>query len=263
MQSAIQVLLFVEILIYVALMLQVLFRRQTDEVEEFLFAYLGLAMVPALLWLLRLTMPSIPLPPVEVISSWARLLPALAFGALTLAFVRQTRWALICLLMSLGLFAVSVALQFGGVVQWSVVSRVFHVMLWALAVGGAAVAVLLTYRRQTSPLHRNRLHYWMVALASLVAAEGVLLATGFAAQVGARVLGWMAAGLATFVVLQVHPPDLRTLVRQAFRFLALTLVLRDLALRYHGPDVARSRSVDALDHSFALEAPIWPSDTLH
>lgn len=44
---------------------------------------------------------------------------------------------------------------------------------------------------------------------------------------------------------------------------ALTLVLRDLALRYHGPDVARSRSVDALDHSFALEAPVWPSDTLH
>jgi hypothetical protein len=44
---------------------------------------------------------------------------------------------------------------------------------------------------------------------------------------------------------------------------ALTLVLRDLALRYHGPDVARSRSVDALDHSFALDAPIWPSDTLH
>ncbi len=44
---------------------------------------------------------------------------------------------------------------------------------------------------------------------------------------------------------------------------ALTLVLRDLALRYHGPEIARSRSVDALDHSFALEAPIWPSDTLH
>lgn len=44
---------------------------------------------------------------------------------------------------------------------------------------------------------------------------------------------------------------------------ALTLVLRDLALRYHGPDVARSRSVDALDHSFALDPPLWPSGTLH
>ena len=44
---------------------------------------------------------------------------------------------------------------------------------------------------------------------------------------------------------------------------ALTLVLRDLALRYHGPNSARARSVDALDHSFALDAPIWPSDTLH
>jgi signal transduction histidine kinase len=225
MQSAIQVLLFVEILIYVALMLRVLFRRQTDEVEEFLFAYLGLAMVPALLWLLRLTTPSIPLPPVDIISSWARLLPAMAFGALTLAFVRQTRWALIWLLVSLGLFAVFVVLQFGGLAQWPVAPRIFHVLLWLLALGGAGVAVLLTYRRQTRPLHRNRLHYWMVALASLVAAEAVLLSTGFAAQVGARVLGWLAAGLATFVILQVHPPDLRTLVRQAFRFLALTLVL--------------------------------------
>ncbi len=44
---------------------------------------------------------------------------------------------------------------------------------------------------------------------------------------------------------------------------ALTLVLRDLALQYHGPDVARSRSVDALDHSFALESPIWPGETVH
>jgi hypothetical protein len=44
---------------------------------------------------------------------------------------------------------------------------------------------------------------------------------------------------------------------------ALTLVLRDLALRYHGPDAARSRSVDALDHSFALEPPVWPSGALH
>ena len=44
---------------------------------------------------------------------------------------------------------------------------------------------------------------------------------------------------------------------------ALTLVLRDLALSYHGPEAARSRSVDALDHSFALEVPVWPSDTIH
>jgi branched-subunit amino acid transport protein len=35
----------------------------------------------------------------------------------------------------------------------------------------------------------------------------------------------MAAGLATYVILQVHPPELRTLVRRALRFLALTMVL--------------------------------------
>ena len=44
---------------------------------------------------------------------------------------------------------------------------------------------------------------------------------------------------------------------------ALTLALRDLAVRYHGPDSACSRSVDALEHSFALDVPVWPNEMLH
>ena len=44
---------------------------------------------------------------------------------------------------------------------------------------------------------------------------------------------------------------------------ALTLVLRDLALRYHGPNAARNKSVNALDHSFLMDAPTWPSGSLH
>ena len=44
---------------------------------------------------------------------------------------------------------------------------------------------------------------------------------------------------------------------------ALTLVLRDLALRYHGPNSARNKSVKALDHSFLTDAPTWPSGSLH
>lgn len=44
---------------------------------------------------------------------------------------------------------------------------------------------------------------------------------------------------------------------------ALTLALRDLAVRYHGPDSACSRSIDALEHSFALDVPVWPQETLH
>lgn len=47
------------------------------------------------------------------------------------------------------------------------------------------------------------------------------------------------------------------------RLVALTLVLRDLSLRYHDPQVARCRSVTALDSSFAMDAPTWPEDTLH
>ena len=47
------------------------------------------------------------------------------------------------------------------------------------------------------------------------------------------------------------------------QLVALTLVLRDLALSYHGPNAARSRSVDALDHSFVLDAPTWPDGAVH
>ena len=65
MQSADQVLLFIEVLVYVVLMLQVIFRRQAEETEEYLIAYLGLSVVPALLWLARLTLPAFPLPPLR------------------------------------------------------------------------------------------------------------------------------------------------------------------------------------------------------
>lgn len=225
MQSADQVLLFIELSVYVVLMLQVLLRRQIEEVEEYLIAYLGLSVVPTLLWLARLTVPTIPLPPVEVISSWARLVPALVFGALTMAFVRQSRYALGWLVGSIVLFAILAALQFGWLAPPPRAIVAVRVVLWALALGGATLTVFWIYREQTSPLHRNRYHYWVVTLSLLVAAEGVLLVDGFLAQIITRVLRWLAAGLATYLILQVHPPDLRTLVRQAFRFLALTALL--------------------------------------
>ncbi len=225
MQSAGQVILFIELLIYVVLMLQVLFHRQADEVEEYLIAYLGLSVIPTLLLLVQVTIPLAPLPPTEVIASWARILPVLGFGALTQAFIRQPRWALGWLLGSLVLFGILVVLQVGGLPVPSALLKVYYTVLWMAALGGTILSVLLAYRRQTSPLHRNRYHYWVVILALLVAAEGVSLASGFLAQVISRILGWMAAGLATYVILQIHPPELRTLVRHALRFLALTVVL--------------------------------------
>lgn len=225
MQSADQVLLFAEVLIYVILMLQVLFRQRSGEIEEYLVAYLGLSVIPVLMWLTQLTVDTTALPPVELISTWTRIVPALAFGALTLAFVRQTRWAAIWLVGSIGLFAALVALQFGWPVPLPVVAKVTRVVLWTVALGSAALAVLLAYKRQTSPLHRNRLRYWTVIVAFLVVSEGMSLTAGFAAAVATRVSGWVAAGLATYVILQVHPPDLKTVARQALRFLTLTVML--------------------------------------
>jgi signal transduction histidine kinase len=225
MHSADQVLLFAEILVFVILMLQVLLRWRTEDAEEYLVIYLGLSVIPTLLWLTQLTVDVTFLPSPEIISVWARIVPVVGFSALTMAFVHQTRYAVGWLLGGVGLFAVLVTLQLGVLPQIPQATTVVYAILWTLALSGATIALLLTYRQRTSPLHRNRLRYWLVVLALLVAAEGVSLVTGFSARIANRALNWAAAGMATYVVLQVHPPDLKTLARQGLRLLALTLVL--------------------------------------
>ena len=226
MQNTDQILLFAEVLIYVILALQVLFHRRADEVEEYLVVYLVLSIIPTLLWLMQLSMRTYYLPPVEIISSWTGLVPALAFGVLTVAFVRQTRQAVgWWLLASMVLFAALVTLQFGWLGQVPVTVGAVRTVIWALAMASAALTILLAYRRQTSPLHRNRLRYWLVALVLLLVAEGLSLAPGFSTQIAARALAWMTAGLITYVILQTHPPDLQTVVRQSLGFLILTGLL--------------------------------------
>jgi len=94
-------------------------------------------------------------------------------------------------------------------------------VIWALAMVSATLVVFLTYRRQTSPLHRNRLRYWSVAVVLLVVAEGLLLAPSFSTQIAGRVLIWMTAGLVTYVTSANPSPRLQTMVRQSLRFLIL------------------------------------------
>lgn len=225
MQSAEQILLFIELSVYAVLLLRVFLRRQVAQADAYLIAYLLLSLLPTLLWALHLLLPTLSLPPEPTITSWARLAPAMAFGGLTLAFVRQPRSALAWLIASAVLFGLLVALQLGWLHPAPVPPRLLLAVLWALALAGATLVVLLSYRHQTSPLHRNRYHYWLVILGLLTAAQGLWLFNDFVALVASRVLGWLAAGAATYVMLEIHVPNLRTLLRQAMRFLALTAVL--------------------------------------
>jgi signal transduction histidine kinase len=225
MQSAEQIILVIELSVYAVLLFRVLFRRQVAQVDGYLIAYLVLSLLPTLLWLVHLTFPTLSLPPEQTISSWARLVPVLAFGGLTMAFLRQPRWALAWLVAGVALFGLLVALQLGWLNPALVAPQVVLTVLWALALAGATLAVLLSYRRQTSPLHRNRYHYWLVILGLLTASQAMWLFGDFVALVASRVLGWLAAGMATYVILEIHPPELRTLLRQTLRFLALTAVL--------------------------------------
>jgi signal transduction histidine kinase len=225
MQSAEQIILVIELSVYAVLLFRILFRRQIAQVEVYLIAYLVLSLLPTLLRLAHLTFPTLSLPPEQTISSWAKLVPVLAFGGLTMAFVRQPRWALAWLVAGAAAFGLLVALQLGWLNPALLAPQVALTVLWALALAGATLAVLLSYRRQTSPLHRNRYHYWLVILGLLTAAQAMGLFGDFVALVASRVLGWLAAAMATYVILEIHPPELRTLLRQTLRFLALTAVL--------------------------------------
>jgi len=98
------------------------------------------------------------------------------------------------------------------------------------AVAGAAYIVaasltaLLEYARRASPLHRNRVTYWL--LGTTATAVGFVL-THLSAT-GAAVLGtavhWGGAALLVFVVVQPNLPNFAMAVRRAVSYLLSTLI---------------------------------------
>jgi len=95
----------------------------------------------------------------------------------------------------------------------------------AVVYTGIAVAVALAeYVRRPSPLHRNRIKYWLLGTTVLVA--GLVLVwtrQGVLEMVGVG-LHWLGAMLVTYVVVQHQLPDIATGVRRVLSYLFAALI---------------------------------------
>ncbi len=107
---------------------------------------------------------------------------------------------------------------------------------WASWIGSAAVLTLAYYRRAVSPLHRNRIQYWSIALLLVSAGGGLALEQHFLTWEPPLVspapwlllLGILAYGLAAaaviFTLLNFHLPDLRLASRRSTGYLLMLLI---------------------------------------
>ncbi len=91
--------------------------------------------------------------------------------------------------------------------------------------GIAIVLALIEYAHRPSPLHRNRIKYWLLSTAGLVAGPGLVVLTR---QAELEYLGtglhWLGAAIGTYAVTQPQLPDIATGVRHTLSYLFATLI---------------------------------------
>ena len=106
------------------------------------------------------------------------------------------------------------------IVRW-LVGFAILVVGWGLYMGGTVVMTANTYRRVTSPLHKNRNKYWSLAVVLAVIGQGLLLARAY---LPGTLLQLLAVISAAFVLLTFNLPDLRLAARKSGVYLVMTVI---------------------------------------
>ncbi|MCP4142396.1 MAG: GAF domain-containing protein [Chloroflexi bacterium] len=94
-------------------------------------------------------------------------------------------------------------------------------LAWLSFTLGSLFTFRRAYKNTRQPLHRNRLSYWLPALALLFSADALFI--NFLPNWGApfRLLG---AGMLAYVIITHHLPDLQQITRSALIYLSTTLL---------------------------------------
>jgi GAF domain-containing protein len=91
-------------------------------------------------------------------------------------------------------------------------------------IGAAVVTALTEYFRRPSPLHRNRIMYWLLSAALLLGGLALALTRSAAVELGGAGLHWLGAALATYFVVQTQLPNIAVGVRRGLSYFVVTLV---------------------------------------
>ncbi len=199
--------------------------------------------VPLALYLLLQTLGSLTLVigGLRWLSGYLALAASLALLGATLTFIQTRPLTWLWLLLPAAFVSAAVALDarfFGSrgiattINGWVITQESLRLATSALAWGLASgLAIWLAGRARTglsSPLHRNRLRYWIIALALVAIGTGLALSRGL----GLPDVVWLVGGAATLLgsLLAIvtwrvyYLPSLRLMLRRAVSYAIITLV---------------------------------------
>jgi signal transduction histidine kinase len=222
--------------------------RSGEKVVFHLLLYMGLGFLLDLFILLALLkLTTIASTVYDLLIDATQLVMILAFGALTLGFLKKERKSLlrywgvalvILLLWPLFTFnflgwakiieevTITSLSQIGLNVQW--IGPPILILSgggWVVAIGTALIALTFDFRKRQPTQYLNKLRYWLVATT-------LLIASGLVLFINPAIFNWAGLPLLTvgsilvgYTVLSYHTPDLELLLRQALRYLVIMVAL--------------------------------------
>jgi signal transduction histidine kinase len=125
-------------------------------------------------------------------------------------------------IVPLGLSTFTIANRTVGQIE---IVQVFSVLVW----GGFELAALLAtwrvYRKTTSPVYRNRHRYWLLVLGLQIVGDALFATLVPMRMMYGGTIRLTGALVATLTVLRHRLPDIKSIYRRAFGYVAVTLGL--------------------------------------
>jgi signal transduction histidine kinase len=114
------------------------------------------------------------------------------------------------------------ALPFGSLVimRW-LVAFAITIAGWAVFMGMVVLLTMRNYRETASPLHRNRINYWSMAVILAIIGEGLYLTR---LSLAGNLLRLLAQGICVYVLMTHNLPDLRMALRRSASYLVMLIV---------------------------------------
>ncbi len=171
--------------------------------------------------------------PWELLGAYLLIGIGFTFWSFTRAFLQKSPlaiggWlpALLIVLALIALDAGFVTLPAVSLAPFSDASLAYLVATLTLVVYLVAtlVTVLVEYARRPSPLHRNRILYWLLSTAILVVGLALVLSRREIAELGGIVVHLVGAILMTYIVVQPQLPGIATGIWRFLSYVLTTLI---------------------------------------
>jgi signal transduction histidine kinase len=222
--------------------------RSEEKVVFHLLLYMGLGFLLSIFILLDLLkITALASYVYALLIDATQLMMIVAFGALTLNFLRKQRKSLLrywimalVILLFWTLFTfnflgwgriieevtITYLSQTGLNVQWIGPSTlIMSGVGWVVPISVALIALILDFRKRQPTQYLNKLRYWLVATT-------LLIASGLVLFINPAIFNWFGLPLLTigsiligYTVLSYHTPDLKLLLGQALRYLVIIVAL--------------------------------------